>query len=219
MSPKQIQLVICGTGTDVGKTIVSCLFVQGLTAAYWKPIQSGLEDGGDTNQVSKILNLPKERLLPEAYKFNAAVSPHWAAEKEEQEVDANNLKIPTTTKPLIIETAGGLMVPLNRKLLQIEQIKSWGVPVVLVAKSGLGTLNHTLLSIEALNKRKIPIMGLVLNGPLHEDNPRTLKQLGKVPILAELPYFKNLSSKELSKEWLQQNIGANLAALTKNTCN
>ena len=117
--------------------------------------------------------------------------------------------------PLIIETAGGLMVPLNRKLLQIDQIQSWGIPIILVAKSGLGTLNHTLLSIEALNKRGIPIIGLVLNGPLHEDNPRTLEQIGNVPIIAQLPHFKSLSAQKLSDEWLKQDIGTKLKILTK----
>ncbi|WP_041391226.1 dethiobiotin synthase [Prochlorococcus marinus] len=217
MNPTYPQLIICGTGTDVGKTVVSSLFVQGLNAMYWKPIQSGIEDGGDTSSICKLLNLPKERCLKEAYKFNAAVSPHWAAEKENQTIDPRQLTLPSITSPLIIETAGGLMVPLNRQLLQIDQLKSWGLPIVLVAKSGLGTLNHTLLSIEALNKRRIPIIGLVLNGSLHQDNPKTLKGFGGVPIIAELPHFNKLSAHLLSEEWEKQNIGVRLEQLINNT--
>ncbi|WP_036901037.1 MULTISPECIES: dethiobiotin synthase [Prochlorococcus] len=213
MNSKPPHLIICGTGTDVGKTIVSSLFVQGLEGIYWKPIQSGLEGGGDTKRICDLLNLPKERYLPEAYKFKAPVSPHWAAEKENQLIHQSKLTLPLSNKPLIIETAGGLMVPLNRQLLQIDQIKKWDLPIVLVAKSGLGTLNHTLLSIEALNKRSIPILGLVLNGPSHEDNPKTLKQLGNIPVLAELPQFKTVSPEVLQKEWLRQDIGTCLRNL------
>ncbi len=213
MKSKKPQLIVCGTGTDVGKTVVSSLLVQGLNATYWKPIQSGIEDGGDSVTVCKLLNLPKERCLKEAYKFKAAVSPHWAAERENRIVDPKHLRLPSLKEPLIIETAGGLMVPLNRQLLQIDQIKSWGLPIILVAQSGLGTLNHTLLSLEALNRREVPVIGIILNGPLHKDNPQTLEQIGGVKIIAELPRFKSLSAKELSKAWSIQEIGQQIESL------
>ena len=200
------HIVVCGTDTDVGKTVVSALLVQGLNGIYWKPIQSGLEDGGDRGRVCTLLKLPKNRWIPEAYKFKAAVSPHWAAEKENQKINPNHLKVPLEKRNLIIETAGGLMVPLNRKLLQIDQLTKWMLPVVLVVRSTLGTLNHTLLSIEALKTRKIPIMGLIVNGPYHEDNPKTLEQLSGVPIIAELPIFNEISAKKLSEEWLNQKL-------------
>ncbi len=214
MKSKKSQFIVCGTGTDVGKTVVSALLVQGLNATYWKPIQSGIEDGGDSATVCKLLNLSPERCLKEAYKFKAAVSPHWAAEKENRIVDPNHLKLPSMHTPLIIETAGGLMVPLNRELLQIDQITSWGLPVILVAESGLGTLNHTLLSLEALNRRHIPIIGIIINGPLHKDNPKTLEQLGGVKIIAELPRFNSVSAKQLSEEWTLQEIGHSLERQT-----
>ena len=108
------RIVVCGTDTDVGKTIVSSFFVQGLKAIYWKPIQSGAEDGTDTETVCKILNLKPDRHLSERYKFKAPVSPHWAAERESDFIEPNNLEIPEIDKLMIIETAGGLMVPLNR---------------------------------------------------------------------------------------------------------
>tara|TARA_Y100001968_G_scaffold44014_3_gene34102 strand:+ start:4395 stop:5042 length:648 start_codon:yes stop_codon:yes gene_type:complete len=206
MNLNHSSLVVCGTDTGVGKTIISSLLVQGLNGIYWKPIQSGLEDSSDTKIVSTLLKLPQERWIPEVYKFKAAVSPHWAAEKENQCIDPSLLKIPSTKTPLIIETAGGLMVPINRNLLQINQLKNWGLPIILVARSGLGTLNHTLLSLEALKKRLIPIIGIVLNGPPHQDNAKTLEQFGKIPILAHIPHLEDLTASQLQKQWNQQKL-------------
>ncbi len=113
-------------------------------------------------------------------------------------------------RPLVVETAGGLLVPLRRDWLQIEQLQVWQLPVLLVARSGLGTLNHTLLSLEALQRRAIAVLGLVLNGPPHPDNPRTLEQLGGVPVLAELPPLQPLSAAALAQQWQQQQLGDRL---------
>jgi len=197
-------LVIAGTDTDVGKTLVSALVVQGLGAHYWKPVQSGLAEGGDSGRVQRLLNLPAERLLPEAYRLRAPVSPHWAAEQEGLQIDPQRLALPDRELlpgALVVETAGGLLVPLRRDWLQIEQIARWGLPVLLVCRSGLGTLNHTLLSLEALERRRIPVLGLVLNGPPHADNPRTLTQLGQVPVLLELPPLPSLDAAALACCW------------------
>lgn len=199
-----VRLVIVGTDTDVGKTVVSALVVQGLDAHYWKPVQSGLEEGGDSGRVQRLLHLPPERLLPEAYRFQAPVSPHWAAEQEGVRIDLQKLELPPPEQlpgPLVVETAGGLLVPLRRDWLQIEQIAHWGLPVLLVARSGLGTLNHTLLSLEALKRRGIPVLGLVLNGPLHPDNPGTLTELGGAPVLLELPPLERLEASTLAQQW------------------
>ena len=200
------RIVICGTDTDVGKTIVSSFFVQGLKAIYWKPIQSGTEEGTDTKTVCKILGLESHRFIPERYKFTAPVSPHWAAEKESRLIEPKNLNFPDVDKLIIIETAGGLMVPLNRNWLQIDQLKVWGAPIILVARTGLGTLNHTLLSLEALRKRNINVLGIVLNGPEHNDNPKTLEQFGNTKILARLPIFQDLSAGALFQEWKKHHL-------------
>ena len=204
------KIVICGTDTDVGKTIVSSFFVQGLDAIYWKPIQSGTEEGTDTQTVCELLSLESNRYLPERYKFKAPVSPHWAAEKESRVIEPSNLHLPVLDKLIIIETAGGLMVPLNRNWLQIDQLKAWKAPVILVARTGLGTLNHTLLSLESLRKRNINVLGIVLNGPPHPDNPKTLEQFGGTEILASLPIFKEVSAKTLSQEWNKQKLDQKL---------
>jgi dethiobiotin synthetase len=201
-------LVICGTDTDVGKTIVSALFVQGLKASYWKPVQSGTEGGGDRQRVIDLLGLPKERWQQEAYAFQAPVSPHWAAEREGRCIDPEQLKLPDIDGPLVVETAGGLMVPLTRHWLQIQQLERWKLPVVLVARSELGTLNHTLLSLEALRGRNIAIIGLVINGPPHTDNSRTLNELGAVPLLCELPPLVELNAAALARQWHVQNVKA-----------
>ena len=208
MNTPPLRLVICGTDTDVGKTIVSALFVQGLEATYWKPVQSGTEGGGDRQRVIDLLGLPKERWQQEAYAFQAPVSPHWAAEQEGRCIDPELLQLPAIDQPLVVETAGGLMVPLTRHWLQIQQLQRWQLPVVLVARSELGTLNHTLLSLEALRSRHIPILGLVINGPSHADNPRTLNELGDVPLLCELPPLEQLNAAALARQWQVQNVKA-----------
>jgi dethiobiotin synthetase len=208
MNTPPLRLVICGTDTDVGKTVVSALFVQGLEATYWKPVQSGTEGGGDRQRVIDLLDLPEDRLHPEAYAFQAPVSPHWAAEREGRCIDPEQLKLPAIDEPLVVETAGGLMVPLTRHWLQIQQLQRWQLPVVLVARSELGTLNHTLLSLEALRRRNIPILGLVINGPSHADNPRTLNELGDVPLLCELPLLEQLNAAALARQWHVQNVKA-----------
>ena len=106
-------------------------------------------------------------------------------------------------------------MPLNRSWQQIDQLQRWGLPVVLVARSGLGTLNHTLLSLEALRNRSIPVLGLVINGPLHADNPRTLAELGKVPVLAELPPLQPLNAAALAHAWQKQGLGPKFEALAE----
>jgi len=210
MSVLSKRIIICGTDTDVGKTIVSSFFVQGLKGIYWKPIQSGTEEGTDTKTVCKLLNLGPGRYLSERYKFKAPVSPHWAAERESGFIEPNNLHLPDLDKLIIIETAGGLMVPLNRNWLQIDQIKVWGSPIVLVARTGLGTLNHTLLSLEALRNRNINVLGIVLNGPPHNDNPKTIEQFGDTKILANLPIFEEVSAQILLQEWDKQGLDQKL---------
>lgn len=186
------QLVVVGTDTDVGKTVVSALLVRGLNARYWKPVQCGdLMAGGDSGQVARLAGLTAdgapERILPEAYRLAAAASPNQAAAAEGLVVREERLQLPAVKGPLVVECAGGLLVPLRDDLLQITMIRHWQLPVVLVARSGLGTLNHTLLSLEALEHRGIPLLGLVLNGEPHAPNRNSLERIGRVPVLVELP--------------------------------
>ena len=210
---EKFQFVICGTDTDIGKTLISSFFVRGLNASYWKPIQSGIESQTDSQIVEKLTKVNKEKIINEAYVFTKPVSPHWAAEIDQRIINLMFLKLPKVDGSLIIETAGGLMVPITRNFLQIDQIEKWGLPIILVCKSGLGTINHTLLSIEALKKRNINILGLVINGEKHLDNPKTLFEFSGIPIIAEFPYIQKIDSNNLDIIWKELNIKNKLESI------
>ena len=209
----QFQFVICGTDTDIGKTLISSFFVRGLNSYYWKPIQSGIEPETDSQAVERLSKVNKEKIINEAYIFKEPVSPHWAAEIDQKVINLKLLNLPNVNGSLILETAGGLMVPITRNYLQIDQIKKWNLPVILVCKSSLGTLNHTLLSIEALEKRNIKILGLIINGEKHLDNPNTLAKFSGLPIIAEFPYIKKIDSNNLDILWKDLNIKRKLISL------
>jgi dethiobiotin synthetase len=200
------RLVVAGTDTDVGKTMVSALLVRGLGASYWKPVQCGdLAVGGDSGRVGQLAGLSAaeaaERILPEAYRLAAPASPNQAAAAEGLVVLEEQLQLPAVSGPLVVECAGGLLVPLRDDLLQITMIERWQLPVVLVARSGLGTLNHTLLSLEALDRRGIPLLGLVLNGKPHGANRSSLERIGRVPVLLELPPLGDPGPAALDAAW------------------
>ena len=204
------QFIVCGTDTDIGKTLISAFMVRGLNSFYWKPIQSGIGSETDSQCVQRISEINKKKIIKEAYMFREPVSPHWAAEIDQTNIEKDFLKLPNVDGSLVVETAGGLMVPLTRNFLQIDQIKLWNLPVLLVCRSSLGTLNHTLLSIEALKARKIKILGLIINGEKHLDNPKTLKTFSKLPIIAEFPFINNINSNSLDILWQDLNINENL---------
>lgn len=203
---------VTGTDTDIGKTFISAILTAGLDACYWKPIQSGSIDGTDTDFVKNITGLNKDRFIKELVKLPQPLSPHAAAEAEGLEIDHRQLILPSEEllqgRRLVIEGAGGLMVPINWKYFMIDLIKKWQLPVVLVAKSGLGTLNHTLLSIEALQIRGIPIFGLVMNGEPNESNRVTIERLSGLQVIAEVPPIQNpegMNFKELFEEYFKKN--------------
>ena len=177
------RIIVAGTDTNVGKTIVSSLLVNKLNAHYWIPVQCGdLDTGGDSATVKKLSGIKANRIIPEAYRLKMPASPNQAAAAEGITIDKENLKLPNHEGALVVELAGGLMVPLRDDWLQIDQVKEWNLPVVLVARSGLGTLNHTLLSIEALENRNIKVATLILNGEKHEENYNTLATMVKSSI-------------------------------------
>ena len=207
------KFIICGTDTDIGKTLISSFFVKGLNSFYWKPIQSGIESQTDSQTVEKLAQLSKEKIIKEAYVFTKPLSPHWAAEIDQKTINFEKLRLPKVQGSLIVETAGGLMVPITRNFLQIDQIKEWNLPVILVCKSSLGTLNHSLLSIEALKQRNIEILGLVVNGEKHLDNPRTLVDFSGIPLIAEFPYIEKMDSNNLDILWKELDIKNKLISL------
>jgi dethiobiotin synthetase len=196
------KCIITGTDTDIGKTVVAAMLTLALDGAYWKPIQSGVEGGVDTKAVQKMTGLPAERFLEEEYIFTEPLSPHRSAELDGAQIDVDTLTPPDYDGPLIIEGAGGLMVPLTRKNLLVNVFKNWQkrerIPVILVARTGLGTINHTLLSLEALWSRKIPVHGIIFVGDENEDNMRTIAEFSDVKILGRLPFLDSLNADSLN---------------------
>lgn len=160
-----MNLIIAGIGTDVGKTVASAVLTEALQADYWKPIQSGYPPDSDTNTVRKLISNSRSRFHPETYLLREPLSPHAAAAAEGITLDPAQLLPPTTTNSLVVELAGGLMVPITETYLNIDFVQKLGWPVVLVTRMYLGSINHTLLSVEALRSRNISIKGLIINGP------------------------------------------------------
>lgn len=196
---KGTRIFVTGTDTDVGKTVVAAALTLGLDAYYWKPIQSGLTPSTDTSDVRRWTGLPDERFLPEAYRLREPMSPHAAAEIDGVTIDVERIvtsELPTD-RPVVVEGAGGLMVPLNGTDLMIDLVARLGTPVVLVARTALGTLNHTLLSVSELRRRSIPLLGVVLNGDEHESNRRAIERYGEVAVLGRVPRLDVLNADSL----------------------
>lgn len=165
------QYFVTGIDTDAGKTLAAAILTEALNADYWKPVQTGTNLGTDTDAVRNLISPLTSRIFhPETYRFVPPVSPHWAAEQANATIELNKFKLPKTENNLIVEGAGGLHVPLNEEALLIDLIQQLNIPVVLVSKVYLGSINHTLLSIEALQRRNIPIAGIIFNG---EHTPST----------------------------------------------
>ncbi len=192
---------VSGTDTGIGKTVVSALLASGLNAAYWKPVQSGLEEQTDTAFVRERTGLPPEHFFPERYRLQTPMSPHASAEIDGVEIRLEDFQLPdfSSFDHLIVEGAGGLMVPLNDQVMIIDLIKKLDLPVLLVARSELGTLNHTFLSLDQLQRYGISCMGVIMNGEKHESNRRTIEYFGKVPVLAELEPMEQVGKEHLEK--------------------
>lgn len=182
------KFFITGTDTDVGKTVVSAMLMSGLDATYWKPIQAGLDEETDTKFVQRVSEADASRIISERYRLKTPMSPHGAADIDGVEISLSDFELPEfNTRHLIVEGAGGLIVPINWKDTVLDLIEQLNIPVILVARSTLGTLNHTLLSLKALRDRNIEVMGVILNGPEHQSNKETIEQFGKVPVIELKP--------------------------------
>lgn len=176
---------VTGTDTGIGKTLVSAWLTQHWRAEYWKPVQTGAAEDSDSATIADLA--PGARIHPPAYVFQAPLSPHEAARREGARITLDGLKLPESEGPLVVEGAGGILVPLNDQALTADWVEHLGLPVVVVARSGLGTLNHTLLTVEALKRRHIPILGVVMNGPPNPDNSKAIEHFGGVRVVAEIP--------------------------------
>lgn len=188
-----MTIVVTGTDTGIGKTVFAAGLAGLLDGAYWKPVQSGLADETDAQVVARLAGLSPGQILPEAYRLTQPLSPHRAAELDGVSIDLDRLTIPDAGRLLIVEGAGGLMVPLTRERLLIDVFARWRAPVVLCARTALGTINHTLLSIEALRRRDIPLLGVAFIGEAMPDTERTISELGRVRVLGRLPRLDPLT--------------------------
>jgi len=185
-------LIVSGTDTGIGKTVVAAMLARALDGIYFKPIQAGNGTDTDTETVRRLTGFGDDRLVPETYRLETPASPHIAAEIDGIEIDVTKLVLPDTARPLIVEGAGGLLVPITRRVLQIDVMMTWKLPVVLCARTMLGTINHTLLSVEALRARAMDLLGIIFVGSENRDTERTIadfaaaKQLGRMPVLEHL---------------------------------
>lgn len=193
-----MTIVVTGTDTDIGKTVFAAGLTAALAARYWKPVQAGLADGSDAASVA-ALGVPADRVLPEAYRLTTPCSPHLAAEIDGVTIDPDRLALPEVEGPLVVEGAGGVMVPVTRDLIFADLFARWGKPVVLVARTGLGTINHSVLSIEALRSRGVPILGIAFVGDAVEDSEAIIAALGKVRRLGRLPRLDPLNAATLAE--------------------
>jgi dethiobiotin synthetase len=180
-----MQVFVTGTDTNIGKTLVSTWLCLHTGYDYFKPIQTGSCDPTDSEFVSDIID---SKVFPEHICLKAPLSPHAAARLENKTITLDTIKLPLSNH-LIVEGAGGLMVPINDQFFMIDLIQQLSIPVILVASSRLGTINHTLLSLEALRHRSIDVLGVIFSGDLNASNKDAIQNYGDVQILAEIPHL------------------------------
>lgn len=200
------SLFITGTDTNIGKTFVSAVLTLGLKAHYWKPIQSGIGTETDTEFLKRVTNLPDSFFLDEVYKLKIPRSPHESAKAEGITIDINSIKVPELNNCIVIEGAGGVLVPLNDTHFVIDLIKKLKSAVILVCRTQLGTINHTLLTIEALQKRGIPVLGIIMNGEEDLENPKSISMFTKIPILGQIKPYKSINKETLIHAFSQLDI-------------
>lgn len=198
-----MRIVVTGTDTGIGKTVFSAALAGALDAYYWKPVQAGLDEETDRDTVMRLSGLSEQRLVREIYRLKTPASPHLAAKIDGVAIDPQKLAIPQTDRPLVIEGAGGLMVPLAEDLTYIDMMARWGAPVVLCARTTLGTINHSLLSIEALRARKIPFLGVVFIGDENAESERIICKMGEARHLGRLPHLASLTGETLRAAFAQ----------------
>ncbi|MDO9415071.1 dethiobiotin synthase [Pararhizobium sp.] len=207
------RFVVSGTDTGIGKTIFSAALAGALDGCYWKPVQSGLDGETDSGTVARLGGLPPERILPEAYRLPAPVSPHLAALLDGVVIDPEKLVPPAAARPLVIEGAGGLLVPLAENLVFADMFAHWKLPVILCARTSLGTINHTLLSLEALRHRAIPVFGVAFIGDENHETQRIICLMGRVRCLGRLPWLRHVTAVRLRQAFHENFDPASFAAV------
>lgn len=201
------RIIVTGCGTSVGKTIVSSILVTALNADYWKPIECGGEEDSDTKTLTELTSSVHRRIYPAGYALKAPLSPHHAARLENVKIDPQRLVPPQTPRPLLMETAGGLLVPLSEQMLLMDLFESWEGCWVVVSQLYLGSINHTLLTIEALKQRRVKLGGVIFNGTSIPDSEEAILSFSKLPCLGRLYPEVNLTRNTIEKyaaQWKTQ---------------
>ena len=202
-------IFVTGTDTGVGKTVASAVLVSGLEADYWKPIQCGAAEPTDRQWVRERTGLPAERFHQETYNLVRPLSPHAAAELEGVEIELSAFRLPRVpeSRPLIVEGAGGIMVPLNKRHFMVDLMRRFGLPVVLVARSTLGTINHSLMSLAHLRRAGLEVRGVILNGPENRINLRAIERFGRTRVLGRIPALAEIGPRDL-KQVFEQDLSS-----------
>lgn len=197
------RFIVSGTDTGIGKTVFAAALTRALQAHYWKPVQSGLEEETDSEVVERLGGVPRARILAEAYRLKMPASPHLSARLEDVTIEPERLFPPQTDGPLVIEGAGGLLVPLTDTVLFADIFARWRIPLILCTRTSLGTINHTLLSLEALRQRAIPVQGAVFIGDENRENQRIIADIGRVRSLGRLPLIPDMTAEALHLAFAQ----------------
>jgi dethiobiotin synthetase len=190
---------ITGTDTNVGKTVLSALLCAALPACYWKPVQTGASEGTDRQQVISWAGISHEQTLPEAYIFDDPVSPHLAAERAGRQIHLETIARPphAPSTPLVVEGAGGVLAPVNSHQFMTDLMLHLRLPVILAARSTLGTINHTLMSLQVLRTSGIEVRGVVLIGPENPENRKAIERYGKVQVIGQIPMVQTINRQVL----------------------
>jgi dethiobiotin synthetase len=199
-------IFITAIGTDSGKTLVSAIFCEALMADYFKPVQAGSPT--DKEQVKQWVTHSAFRAHNEIYALKMPASPHAAARAEGLQIDINNIELPVTQNPLIIEGAGGVLVPLNNKHFVIDLALKFNAKVVLVSNHYLGSINHTLCTVEVLKQKGVQVLGIVFNGDSNPETEQIILHHTGYKVLLHLPKLVKINVEEVSKYalTLRQNL-------------
>lgn len=184
---------ITGTDTNAGKTVLSALLTAALDAVYWKPVQSGSIEGTDRQAVMRWAGILESRTRPERYCFEPPVSPHLAAREAGVEIKLSEIRLPPCGAPLVVEGAGGVLVPINERDLIVDLIRHFGLPVVVASRTALGTINHTLLTLAALRAAGAEVRGVVMLGPENKENRLAIEHYGNVPVIGHVPWLAQIN--------------------------
>jgi len=197
------DLFITGTDTGVGKTLLSSLLLANLKCKYWKPVQTGACEGTDRETVMKWAEIPAEDTFRESYIFDPPVAPHLAARQQGITIHLEEIRRPATPDPIVIEGAGGVLVPINDGAFMLDLMRHLAAPVVVAARTALGTINHTLLTLSAIRHAKLSLRGGVMIGKENVENRLAIERYGDVPVIGSIPWLESIDRQTLRRVFEQ----------------